>query len=114
MNDIVPRKSITSYATQAAGGIIGGIILMSLRDLRFLPALIVGAIIGLAGYGISRSRDDRTVGLIIGGAGILTIFAGIPILGGLAGFLMVVSGIGLIASGAVSLFRFFKGLRSRQ
>jgi len=114
MNDIVPKKNIVLYGTNAAGGVLGGIILMALRDMRFVPALIVGVIIALAGYGISRSGENRLTGKVFVAAGLLTAVSGIPIIGGIAGFIMTISGIGLIAVGVVNLVNFFKGLRSRR
>jgi hypothetical protein len=114
MGDIVPRDSIVKYGMNAAGGVIGGILMLSLRHLPFVPALIVGGIFALAGLLITRSREDRTTGSVLAGAGILIAVAGIPVIGAIAGFLMVISGIGLLAIGVVNIVRFFKGLRSRQ
>ena len=113
MGDIVPRKSVAKYATKAAGGIVGGIVIIILKTLPFVPALIIGGIVALIGFSLSRSREDTVAGYIIGAAGILIALGGIPIIGGIAGFLLTVSGIGLIVAGGINLFRFFKGLRSR-
>jgi hypothetical protein len=114
MGDIVPRESIVKYGTNAAGGVIGGILMLSLRHLPFVPALIVGGVFAIAGLLISRSSEDRTTGGILIGAGVLIAVAGIPFIGGIAGFLMIVSGVGLLAIGVVNIVRFFKGLRSRK
>lgn len=114
MGDIVPRESVVKFATNAAGGVIGGILMLSLRHLPLVPALIIGGVFALAGLIISRSRDDRTTGGILAGAGVLIAVAGIPLIGAIAGFLMVISGIGLLTVGVLNIFRFFKGLRSRR
>jgi hypothetical protein len=52
------------------------------------------------------------VGGIVAGAGVLTILAGIG--WGLGGALLTIGGVGLLGLGAVGLFRFIKGLRSRR
>jgi hypothetical protein len=48
------------------------------------------------------------------GAGILTAAASLPIIGGLAGFLMGAAGVGLLIGGGISLYKFIKGLKSRK
>ncbi len=113
MGDIIPRQHVIKYGSKAVGGIVGGIIIITLKTLPFIPALIVGGIVALIGFSLSRSREDTLASYLIGAAGILIALGGIPIIGGIAGFLLTVSGIGLIVAGGINLFRFFKSLRSR-
>ncbi len=113
MSDIVPRKTLVKEGGKAIGGIGGGIVLLALSNVAGIPALIIGGIIALLGLGVSGSRDDRKAGLIITAAGILTALGGIPILGGIAGTLMSVAGIGLLAMGGISLFKFIRGYLKR-
>ena len=76
-----------------------------LNALNPIASLIVGGIIGLTGLGISRSKDDKTTGLAIAGAGALTAITAIPAIGGLAGWLLLKEPIGarLALGAAVSL-----------
>ena len=113
MGDIVPRKTLVKQGSQGFGGVVGGIVLLALRALNPVASLIVGGIIALTGLGISRSPEDRTVGLITLAAGAITAVTAIPAIGGLAGFLMTVSGIGLIVAGGLNLYKFIKGYRNR-
>ena len=113
MGDIVPRSTIVKHGTSALGGIVGGIVLLVLPSLVPLGSLIVGGVIVFVGIGISMSKEDRVPGLIALGAGILTALGAIPIIGSIAGFLLKVSGAALLVMGAIKIFQFFKGLRSR-
>lgn len=113
MNDIVPRKRLVKYGMQGAGGAVGGIALLALSGMGALPSVIVGGLIGLVGLGISTSKDDRTAGLMMAGAGAVTALTAVPVLGGIAGTLLTISGIGLLVVGGLNLFKFIKGYRNR-
>jgi hypothetical protein len=116
MGDIVPRNQLVKQGMQGVGGIIGGVALLILRAISsagFLPGLIAGAIVGIAGLVIASSPEDRTAGMVAVGAGALTIVASIPGIGSLVGWLMPVAGIGLLIAGGISLLRFFRNLRRR-
>jgi hypothetical protein len=113
MSDLVPRKTLVKQGGQAIGGVVGGIALLILTGIHGIPALIVGGIIAAIGLSISGSRDDRTAGLITTAAGVLTAVAAVPFLGGIAGTLLSISGIGLLIMGGINLFKFIRGYRKR-
>ena len=116
MGDIVPRNQLVKQGVHGIAGIGGGVgllILNAIRSAGFIPGLIAGGIVGIAGLVIASSKEDRRAGMIAVGAGALTIVAAIPAVGGAVGWLMPVAGIGLIAAGAISLFRFLRNLRRR-
>ncbi len=120
MYEIVPRRSLVKYGSFAVGGFGGGIVLFILRSIATTGSgavswggITVGGILALIGYGLSRSKDDKILGVTAIGAGALTIIASLPIVGWLAGGLMWVGGFGLIAAGIVNLFKFFRGRKTR-
>jgi hypothetical protein len=113
MSDLVPRKTLVKQGGQAIGGVVGGIAVLALTGLHAIPALIVGGAVALIGLAISGSKDDRTAGLITVGAGALTALTAVPLIGGLAGTLMTISGIGLLVMGGINLFKFVKNYRKR-
>jgi hypothetical protein len=113
MSDLVPRKTLVKQGGQAIGGVVGGIALLALNGLGAVPALIIGGVVAVIGLAISGSKDDRTAGYITAGAGALTALTAIPLIGGIAGTLMTISGIGLLIMGGINLFKFIKGYRKR-
>ena len=86
---------------------------LALTALGWPASLIVGGVLALVGVGISRSKEDKNAGLVLAGAGALTAISAIPAIGGLAGGLLAVSGIGLLIMGGWNLFKFIKGYRKR-
>jgi hypothetical protein len=110
MGDLVPRKTMVNQFLVAAGGIAGGIVTLAVAGWGFIPGLIVGGIIGLA---VTSSQENRMAGLVALGAGALVILSKIPILNLLATPLLVIGGIGLIALGGFSLFKFIKNMMKR-
>ncbi|MBT3273999.1 MAG: hypothetical protein HN368_12655 [Spirochaetales bacterium] len=113
-NEIVPRKQLVSQGSKGLGGVVGGTVLLILNSIAGgIPSLIVGGIIGLVGLAMSRSKDDKKAGLVIAIAGALTAISAIPAIGGVAGFLLVGSGVGLLLMGGWNLFKFIRGYRKR-
>ncbi len=112
MGDLVPRKEITKQGVRGVGGIGGGIALLVLSGFGLVGGLIFGGLLTITGFVIGRSKEDRIPGGIVAGAGILTILSGIfgP---GIAGTLLTISGVGLLAFGGYSLVKFLLGLRKR-
>ena len=108
---MVPKKSIVKYGSQGVGGIVGGAVVLAL--LGTVGSLVVGGIIALVGLGLSRSKDDRTAGIVATTAGVVTAVTALPLLGGLAGTLLTISGIGLLIAGGLNVFKFIRGYRSR-
>ena len=116
MDDLVPRSQLTKQAVSGAAGVGGGIALFILRAIAaagFLPGAIVGGIIALAGLVIGSSKEDRTAGWIVFGAGLVTVVGAIPGIGGAVRWLLPVTGIGLLIMGGIQLFRFFRNLKKR-
>ena len=111
--EIVPTKTLVRQGTTGVGGVVGGGALLILGSLGGPWAFIIGGIVTLAGAGVAAaSKEDRLAGGVVAGAGVLTILSGLGL--GVGGGLLTLGGIGLIAVGAVGLFKFFKGLRSRR
>lgn len=113
MSDLVPRKTLVKQGGQAIGGVAGGIVLLALTGIHGIPALVVGGVIAVIGLAISGSKSDRTAGVITTAAGVLTAVAAVPFIGGIAGTLLSISGIGLLVMGGINLFKFIKGYRKR-
>jgi hypothetical protein len=113
MSELVPRKEMVKQALKGVGGAGGGILLLFLSGLPALAGWIIGAILVVLGLGTSSSKSDRISGLVITAAGVLTILAQLPIIGGLGRFLMGIGGLALIGGGLYSLFQFFKNLKAR-
>ena len=116
MGDLVPRKDMVKQAMMGIGGIGGGIAILALGGLSFIPALIIGGIIAVIGLAISAKPKDRTAGLITLGAGALLAISKIPIpiLGGIASLGIWIAGIGLLVVGGLSLYKFIKNLNARR
>jgi len=120
MGDIVPRNQLVKQGFKGFAGVGGGAALLILRAVAHLggrlsvPGLIAGGIIAAVGAAIASSPEDRRAGLAAAGAGLLTIIASLPGIGGAASALMLIGGIGLLLAGGWSLFRFWRGLRKRR
>ena len=119
MNDIVPRKEMVKLGLMGIGGVGGGLGLFLLKGIASIggalsiPGLIAGVLVTTAGMVVASSKEDRRAGMLTAGAGAITVVASLPLIGALAGWLMSLAGIGLIAGGAYSLYKFWKGLKSR-
>ena len=113
MGDIVPRKTLVKHGSQGIGGVIGGAVILGLGSLGVAGSLIIGGIVAVVGFALSRSKDDRTAGLIAAAAGIITAATAIPFVGGIAATLLTISGIGLLVAGGLSLIKFIRGYRKR-
>lgn len=121
MNEIVPRETLLKQGMRGFGGVGAGTGLLLLQSIArigsgfSLPGLIVGGGLTLFGLGLAtKDPTERDAGLVAAGAGLLTGIASLPIIGGLAGALMWVSGVGLLGVGGVNLYRFFQGIRARR
>ena len=121
MREIVPRETLVRQGMHGFGGVGGGVGLLVLQSIArigsgfSLPGLVVGGALTAVGLGVAaKDPADRDAGLVMAGAGLITGIASLPIVGGLAGALMWISGVGLLGIGGVNLYRFFKGLRARR
>lgn len=116
MGDLVPRKTVVKQGTYAIGGLGGGLaVIIANMALHFHPiaSLIVGIPVALIGLAIGSSKDDRTAGIITTVAGAAIAIGGFHFLGGLAGGLLTISGIGLLVMGGINLYKFIKNYRKR-
>lgn len=109
--DIVPTKTLVKQGTAGVGGVVGGAAILLLRALGPVGG-IIGAILAVAGIGVAAaSKEDRIAGGVVAVAGTLTALSGFGIFG--SGFLLI-GGVGLLLTGAYSLFKFVRGLRARR
>jgi len=113
MGDLVPRKDLVKQGSKGIGGIIGGAVVLALNALGPIASLVVGGIIGISGLMMSRKKEDRATAYVLAGAGALTAITAIPAIGGLAGWLLGVSGVGLLLLGGWNLIKFIIGYRKR-
>lgn len=114
MGELVPRKEMVKQAMMGIGGIGGGIAIFLLGGLPWLAGMIAGGIIAVIGLALSSTKKDRTAGLMTLGAGALLAISKIPAIGGLAGFILGVAGIGLLVVGGISIYKFIKNLNARR
>jgi hypothetical protein len=123
MNDLEPRvrggytptKVLAKQGVTAIGALIGGVGLLIASALPPAVGIIVGGVVGLVGIvaALSKDSDDRKIGFLAAVAGGLTIFSKVGILKPLAGTLLAIGAIGLLAMGIWNGVKFLKGLKSR-
>jgi hypothetical protein len=117
MNEMVPTRTLAKQGVSAVGGIAGGLGLWILSGLSNIPVigLVVGGIVTVVGLGALSSREsaDKKAGMVITGAGALTVLSNIGIFAGLASGLMGFAIIGLLGMGAFNAWKFIKGLKTR-
>jgi hypothetical protein len=121
MNDIEPQGGYTptsvlaKQGVTAIGGLIGGAGLLIAGALPPVVGIVAGVVVAVAGIAASLSKDpaDRKIGTIVAAAGGLTVFSKIGIAKPLAGTLLAVGAIGLLAMGVWNGIKFLKGLKNR-
>lgn len=110
MNDMVPRETLSKQGmagfTAAAGG-IGLLVMSAVPVLGF----VIGGVLTVAGVTVGLHKEDRRPGLVIAGAGVLGILS--AAISGFPGLALTLAGVGLIAYGGMSIYRFFRGMKSR-
>jgi hypothetical protein len=121
MNDIESRNGYTptnvlaKQGVAAIGCLIGGAGLLIAGALPPVVGIIAGGVIGIAGIGAAMSKDpeDRKPGIFVAAAGGLTILSKIGIVKPLAGTLLAIGAVGLLAAGVWNGVKFIKGLKNR-
>ena len=111
MGDLMKKENRGKIAL-GAGGIAGGIALMSLTGFvagHFVPALVVGGLVLWGSWKLFQKPNSALVGLA---AGVLVAAAGLPLVGGLASLLLGLSGFGLLAGGAWAIYQTVRSRRS--
>lgn len=114
MNEVVPRKQLEQNAMTGIGGVGGGIALLALSSIitgSTVIGLIVAAGLAAGGYAMTKSEDDRTAGRVTLAIGAVT---GVAALTGIGTGLLSLAGFGLVGLGGWSIYKFVKGIRSRQ
>ena len=128
MNDLetrkepVPTNVLAKQGVSAVAQIAGGVLFLVMHIFSArLPPLgivfgLVAAGIGVSGI-LSKDPEDKKPGTILTIAGILklTFHIGIlPAIKAIAGSLLTVSSLGLLAMGILNGIKFLKGLNSRK
>jgi len=108
------KQGLTAVACTAGGLFL--LILQSIARFRVLGLIIggVACVLGIISL-LSKDSADKKAGMVISGAGILALLSkiGPAPLKALAGTLIAISGVGLLALGIWNAIKFFKGLRKR-
>jgi hypothetical protein len=114
MSDIVPRSKVSKQGVQGVVSLAGGIGAFVLAAISngFL-GIIIGGVVTVAGLLLSSSKHERGVGVVITVVGAVTVAASFGIFGWLVHGLMYGAGAILVGLGGWSLFKFFRGLKSR-
>jgi hypothetical protein len=118
MSDIEPRSQVSKNGVKGVGALAGGVglLLLSALSAHFVLGLIAGGILTVVGFSLTGTKSDRTAGWVTAVAGIVTAVSAVSrVLHFLPnlGWLMWIPGVALIGAGVWSLFKFFRGVRSR-
>lgn len=113
------RRAITNSAIHGGMSLAGGVVLLVASALASgMPFLAIVGGGALAIYGVTQLRSkgyrrpgNTTLSAVLTGLGIVTAAAGTGILGGIGGFLLTASGIGLLAYGGWKLWQFRSGMK---
>ena len=123
MNDIEKRDEIPPATNLSKNGITaffctaGGVFLIVLQIVsRFrVLGLIVGAVVCAVGIGALMSKDpaDRRPGAVITAAGVLAVLSKVKPIAPVAGTLLSIGAVGLLALGIWNGIKFLIGLKKR-
>lgn len=112
------KKELVNKGSNGIFSIIGGGLLLALNTISsgMWPGVIIGGIVSVVGNIIRKKTDDKgdkSAGIIMTSAGILTILASLPIpfIHGFSSLVLLASGLVLGANGIFNLFKFFKGVK---
>jgi hypothetical protein len=113
--DYTPTQVLAKQGLTAVGGIAGGLVLLVMGALPPIVGIIAGAVVGVVGIGalLSGDKDDRKPGIVAAAAGGLSILSKIGIVRPLAGTLLGIGAIGLLAMGVWNGIKFLRGLKNR-
>jgi hypothetical protein len=113
--DYTPTNVLAKQGITAVGGIAGGLALVIIRALPSFIGIVAGVVIGVIGIGgiLSKDPEDHKPGLLAAAAGALSILARIGMIRPLAGTLLGISALGLLAMGVWNGIKFIKGLKGR-
>lgn len=116
MSDLMKKENRGKIAL-GAGGIAGGVAVLVVKGIAasfFWPIgpLVVGGLILWGSWRLFQKPNSALVGMVGLAAGILVAASTIPVIGPLAGFLLTLSGVALIAGGVWAIYQTFKSRRS--
>jgi hypothetical protein len=116
-DDHTPTSVLAKQGVTAVACLIGGVGLNIIRALPGIIGITAGVIVGVVGIGgaMSKDADDRKPGMLAAVAGGLAVLSRVPIkpLAALAGTLLSISALGLVAMGIWNGIKFVKGLKGR-
>ena len=117
---IVPRNVLARQGISAVTYLVGGVFLLIMAVGSKLPLLgiilsLVALVVGIAAL-LSKEQENKKPGLIITVAGLLgmALRFRIPLIQPIAGTLLGLGALGLIAAGIWKGIKFLLGLKSRQ
>ena len=121
MSEIVPRNKVAKQGVQGVVSLAGGIGALVLAGISGgvhpILGIIVGGALTLCGLALSGSKSERGAGIITTVIGAATLIASLPVLHSIFGWLvhgvMFGAGVILVGLGGWSLFKFFRGVKSR-
>jgi hypothetical protein len=123
MNEIEKREEIPPRSRLSKQGVTailcgaGGVMLIILQIISKwrVAGVIAGAAVCAVGIGALLSKDpsDRKPGAVITIAGALALLSKVPLVAPLAGTLLSIGAVGLLALGVWNGIKFFAGLKKR-
>jgi hypothetical protein len=120
MNDLEPSyppstKELAKQGVSAVAGIAGGVALFVLGALPPIAGIIAGAVVAVVGISglLSKDPEDKKPGMVVTIGGALAIFSKVGLVRPLAGTLLGIGALGLLALGIWNGIKFLKGLKSR-
>jgi Fe2+ transport system protein FeoA len=116
--DYIPSRSrLSKLGITAVGYTAGGIFLFLLQAFARFRGLgiVIGAVVCLIGIASFTSKDpaDKKAGAVIMAAGILVLLSKVPGIAPIAGTLLAMGAVGLLAMGIINGIKFLTGLKKR-
>ena len=116
MGELATRSEMTKSLMNGVGGVGAGIGLLIIAGIASSPVLWIAAgVCAVIGLGMVLTKRQKKAGAVMIGAAAVVGAAGLvtALLGAVVPWLVPVAGIGLIALGGFSLFKFFSNLKNR-
>jgi len=121
LQPVVPRDVLAKQGLSAAACLAGGafLMLMTIGAHHGLFGIILPVLSLAIGIGalLSRDMEDKKPGFVFTAAGVLGMimrFVRIPPLQAVAGTVLTIGALGLLAVGIWNGVKFFRGLKTRQ
>jgi hypothetical protein len=112
MSDLM-RKDNRAKIFWGSTGIVGGLGVWGLMGLLHNPivAVVTGALILWGSWRLFQKPSSAMAGMVGMVAGVLVAVSAFPMIGGLAGFLLGASGLGMLVGGVWTLVKVFRSRR---